>query len=283
MGYITQAGIGLGLAKEVADEFPQLGAPFATVFISVIVINQFIGPPFFKHVIRKLGESHVRGQAKPDEIRDAVILGIEGQSVALARQLQSRGWKVVVADTEAEVAERESPANGIERRHLPEITRESLSTLVTPATDAMVAMMHDDAANFRACELAYEEFGVPRLIVRVNDPAWVGRFRELDALVVDPASAMVNLLDSFVRSPWAAHLLQRDQQYYTVEITITDPDLAGLSLRELRLPEDVLVLSIHRREHWVVPHGYTALRLNDRMTLMGSPASLREVTRRFGY
>ena len=282
MGYITQAGIGLGLAKEVADEFPALGADFATIFISVIVVNQFLGPPFFKFVIKHLGESHLRGEANPDEVRYALILGIEGQSITLARQLQNQGWQVLLADTDDKAATQRSP-EGVDRHHLPEITKESLGTLITSSTDALVAMLHDDEANLRACELAYGEFGIPRLIVRVNDPAWTGKFRELGALVVDPASAMVNLLDRFVRAPWAALLLQRDQQYDTVEVTITDPDLAGLSLRELRFPEDVLVLSIYRRKHWVIPHGYTVLRRNDNITLMGSFESLREITRRFGY
>lgn len=36
----TQAGIALGLAREVAVEFPSLGDAFSTMEISVIVINE---------------------------------------------------------------------------------------------------------------------------------------------------------------------------------------------------------------------------------------------------
>jgi hypothetical protein len=48
MTYITQAGVGLGLAKGVAVEFPEWGPAFATVIISVIVLSQLVGPAFFQ-------------------------------------------------------------------------------------------------------------------------------------------------------------------------------------------------------------------------------------------
>ena len=56
MGFITQAGVGLGLAKEVSDHFPTWGPNFATLIIAVIVINEMIGPIFFKWVIHLVDE-----------------------------------------------------------------------------------------------------------------------------------------------------------------------------------------------------------------------------------
>jgi len=65
MSYITQAGIGLGLAKEVAVAFPEWGAAFASMMISVIILNQIVGPPFFKWAIYLAGEAFPR-QDKPE-------------------------------------------------------------------------------------------------------------------------------------------------------------------------------------------------------------------------
>jgi Kef-type K+ transport system membrane component KefB len=39
MAYITQAGVSIGLAKEVVVEFPEWGNPFVTIIIAVIVFN----------------------------------------------------------------------------------------------------------------------------------------------------------------------------------------------------------------------------------------------------
>ncbi|MBZ0301317.1 MAG: cation:proton antiporter [Anaerolineae bacterium] len=283
MAYVTQAGIGLGLAREAAVEFPQLGDGFATLIISVIVLSQIVGPPLMNFVIKQVGEAHLPGQPEPDAVRDALILGMGGQAQALARRLMAHHWQVVIADTDAEHLSH-AEDNGLDLRLIPEISLDVLAGLVTRSTDALVVMMGDDAANLKACELAYEHFGIPRLIARLNDYAWADRFQALGVQVVYPASAMVNLLDQFVRAPQtAAMLLQGDPAHQVVQITITNPDVNNVLVRDLRLPGDVLVLGLMRDGDVIVPHGYTRLKLNDDMTLIGQPRSLEEVTRRLGF
>ena len=94
MAYATQAGVGLGLAKEVAVEFPQFGLDFATIIIAVIVLNQITGPPLAKWVITHLGESHQRGKTTFDGMRDAFIFGTDDQALAVARLLKAKDWQV---------------------------------------------------------------------------------------------------------------------------------------------------------------------------------------------
>ena len=47
-GFVTQAGVSVGLAKEIGVEFHAWGAELATLSIGVIVINQVLGPPMLK-------------------------------------------------------------------------------------------------------------------------------------------------------------------------------------------------------------------------------------------
>lgn len=283
MAYITQAGVGLGLAQEVADEFPEFGSEFATLIIAVIVINQVIGPPFLKYAIRRVGEAHLPGTPEPDSMRNAVILGVDGQSLALARQLQGHDWKVIVADTDQEVVERLTSTD-VEERWLSEISPDTLAGFVTKATDAFIAMMGSDEENYRACEIVYESFGITRIIVRLNDLSWGEKFQSIGAQVIYPSSAIVHLLDQFVRAPQSATLLlHRDPNHEIIQVTVTDPDVDGLLLRELRLPTDVLILGIIRNGHSIVPHGYHRLQLHDEITLIGEPDSVAEATWRLGY
>ena len=89
--------------------------------------------------------------------------------------------------------------------------------------------------------------------------------------VLDPANAMVHLLDNFVRAPQlAAMVFEDDPDHDVIQVTITDPSVDGLHLRELILPDDVLVMAIARRGHSIVPHGYTNLHLEDEVTLIGT-------------
>lgn len=284
MGYVTQAGVGLGLARQVADEFPTLGDEFATMMISVIVISQLTGPPLFKIAIKMVGESHLPAQPERDVIRDVLILGGGGQSQALARDLVADHWQVVIADTDSTQIQRFDTNDGIQVCLLPDISLESLSQVTSRSTDAVVGMLLDDGETYRACTLLTEHFGIPRIVVRLNDYAWADRFRSLGAEVIYPASAVVSLLREFVRTPQTTSmLLDSGTANKIVQITVTEPDIDGLRLRDLRLPGDVLVLGISREGYNIVPHGHTVIKLGDDLTLVGGQISLNEVTFRLGY
>ena len=106
LGFLTQAGVSVGLAKEIGVEFIEWGAELATLSIGVIVINQVIGPPILKWAITKVGEAHTRAEsAEFDGVRDVLIFGVEGQSLALARQLQSHDWNVVLVACKQEIVD----------------------------------------------------------------------------------------------------------------------------------------------------------------------------------
>jgi Kef-type K+ transport system membrane component KefB len=57
MGFLAQAGVTLGIANMVRDRFPTVGAEVATIIVSMIAVNQLIGPPAFRWAVIKAGES----------------------------------------------------------------------------------------------------------------------------------------------------------------------------------------------------------------------------------
>ena len=283
MGLITQAGIALGLAREVAVEFPALGDAFATLVISVVVLNEIFGPMFLKSALRRAGEANLPVTATADDVRDVLIVGIEAQSIELARQLQQANWQVILADTNRDHVERLSHED-LSEHYLPAIDEEALAELIDSSIDTVVAMLPDDAENLKVIELAKMKFGVKRPIVRPNDLAMSEQFTEFEALVIDPASAMVSLLNQSVRAPQsAAVLLQQDSGREMVQVTISNKDVDGVLLRDLRLPTDVLFLDLTRNGSSIVPHGYTRVQLQDEVTLIGKAESLEEATLKLGY
>ncbi len=285
MAYITQAGVGLGLAKEVAIEFPELGNDFTTLMVAVIVISQLAGPPFFKLAIRLVGESHLPQDIEDDEILDVVIVGIENQSRQLAERLLAHGWRVKLLDIdETHVSVLRSDGGEREERWLPEISAAALRQIIEPKTEVAVTLLPDDEASLQLCQIFYEDFGITRQIARLTTFNLVDDFRELGVHVLHPANAMVHLLDHFVRAPQlAAIVFEDDPDHDVVQVTITDPSVDGLHLRELILPDDVLVMAIVRRSHAIVPHGYTNLHTGDELTLIGPTESLDEVALKLGY
>ena len=282
LGFITQAGISIGLAKEIGIEFDESWGPeLASLSIGVVVLNQLIGPPLLKWVIHHVGESHTRADSPDfDGIRDVIIFGVESQSVALAKQLESHNWNVVLAGRNQQVIEqmKDEPINIV---RLPEISESALQDLNLSAADSILLMLSDEE-NLVLCELIYEKFGIENVIVRLQDRANFDEFHQLGALAIEPSTAMVNLLDQFVRFPFAATLLLgMDPTEEFMEIEVKNPDLNRVAIRHIHFPSDVLILSIYRQGNRLDSHGYTRLELGDHVAVVGSPDSLAEVEVRF--
>ena len=275
MPYITQAGVSLGLATVVATSFAGWGEEFATIIIAVIVLNQLIGPALFKWSLNLMGESHVKAQTPEfDGTRNAVIFGLEGQSFALARQLKDHGWDVIIASRKGIIEEDELD---VDIRPISALNLDEMKRIGADSAEAIISML-SDKENYEICEVAYEHFGTKDLVVRLNDRANFDRFHALGALIVEPSTAIVSLMDHLVRSPQAASLLLgMDESQDTVDLEILNPNIHGISLRDLRLPSDILILAISRGGQSVITHGYTRLRLNDIVTVVGSRESIENV------
>lgn len=281
MPYVTQAGVGLGLAIEVSAEFPTWGSEFATIIIAVIVLNQLIGPPLFKLALNRVGESHKRAAIPGFEgFQDAIIFGLEDRSLALARQLKKHDWEVTIAtikDPGEFEEDKEIPIKVINGLNL-----ESLDQLNAKKADAMIMMLSDEE-NLKLCEQVYEFIGTRNVVVRLNERKNLKKFHDLGCMIVDPNTAMVSLLDNFVRSPVAASmLLGTEEGQSTIDVELRDRSLHGVALRNLRLPSDLIILSVKRKGQSIISHGYTRLRRKDIVTVVGSPESLIKLQLMFG-
>lgn len=280
MPFVTQAGIGLGLVTVVTNEFPEWGVQFSSVVVSVIVLNQIIGPPLFKWAIQLLHEDHPKGEHDDSSIRrKALIFGYEQQSLALATQLTNHNWEVDIITKREKFSQPDN--NNISICGCKILSLDLLDSLDMANTDALIAMKTDEE-NLHICEMVYENYGTPQLIVRLNNRENIRKFHELGALIVQPTTAIVSLLDHFVRSPLATSLLLgMEEGQETSDIIIRNKDIHGVPIRNLHLPLDILIVAIKRKGQHIISTGYTQLKKNDILTLVGSPESIEEVKLRF--
>ncbi len=281
MGLVTQAGVALGLAKEVSAEFPEFGNAFSTMIIAVVVLNEMIGPIFLKVAINRVGESHLRAKAAPfDGVRDALIFGLKAQAISLARRLQRNDWQVKLVCT-SEEALKELVAPDVDIHMVEDLSLVTMQKLGAEHADALVTFLPFEQ-SYQLCELAYEHFGTETMVARLRDRANFDRFHKLGVMVVEPQTAVVSLLEHFVRSPAGTSLLLgMEEGQDVIDLEVRDPNLHGVALRDLRLPLDVLILSIHRNGHTLVSRGHTQFHLGDRVTMVGPHEKLEEVMLRF--
>ena len=78
-------------------------------------------------------------------------------------------------------------------------------------------------------------------------------------------------------------ILLRDEHFLSLHLRDT-PEMApllGRALREIKLPEGTLVALIRRNGRTLIPRGGTVLKVDDRLTILGEPSSIRALYRQY--
>ncbi|MFQ5717936.1 MAG: TrkA C-terminal domain-containing protein [Acidobacteriota bacterium] len=277
MSFVTQAGIGLGLAEEIAGEFPTWGGSLSAVIVAIIVMNQVVGPPLFKWALHLVGEARsVDDVARDRDLSRAVIVGWDAQAIAVARQLTVHGWEVAVASRKVN-AEEAVPGSPATLTPLSDLTTEGLRAAGADRADTLVGLLTDEE-NTHLVEMARASFPSAHLVVQIHDRDRAATLAGDGVVVIDPETAIVNLLDHLVRTPAATSLLLgEDPGQDVTDLQVGNVALRGVAVRDLHLPLDIRVLSIQRRGARLISHGHTRLAVGDQVTVVGSAASLREV------
>lgn len=138
MALLTQAGVSLGLAAEIAAKFGSWGRAFQTSIISVVLVNQILGPVLFKIAIRRAGEAGKGGNDDEDDedaiVPNALVVGATPDAVALAARLlkdhRMRVTLIVPTEQDATTARLAVAAWAQTLRKEQEDTKDSVQVLV---------------------------------------------------------------------------------------------------------------------------------------------------------
>ena len=145
---------------------------------------------------------------------------------------------------------------------------------------ALIAVTADPELTLHVCRMAREEFNVPAIIARADDPATIGELTKLKVKVVQPAMAVALALEGALHFPSAfGMMMDQGDNVSMVDVPLSNPDVAGRSLRRLKIAGNALVVGVQRDGEVLVPHGDTVLRLRDTLVLVGNPEALREARR----
>lgn len=152
------------------------------------------------------------------------------------------------------------------------LERAELST-----ADVMVAATGDDEDNLVISLLAKQEFGVARVLARVNHPKNEWMFTEqwgVDASV-SPPHILTSLVEEAITVGDIVRLLPLEGGRISVcEMTLPpDSPNAGRALFELRMPPDSAIVAIVRETHVLIPQPETVLAPGDELLALASSAS----------
>ncbi len=139
----------------------------------------------------------------------------------------------------------------------------------------VIACTGDDKVNLVVSLLAKTEFGVPRVVARVNHPSNEWMFSAtwgVDVLVSTPR-IMAALVEEAVTVGDLVRLFTfRQGEANLVELTLTgDTPIIGQPLGELEMPAETTLVTIIRDGHVVVPTPQTALESGDELLFVAEP------------
>jgi trk system potassium uptake protein TrkA len=143
--------------------------------------------------------------------------------------------------------------------------------------DVVVAATGDDEDNLVTSLLAKQEYGVPRVLARVNHPDNEWLFNEqwgVDA-AVSPPHLLTALVEEEVTVGDLVRLFPLERGGISiVEMTVpADSPTAGRPLYELRLPPDSTIVAIIRESHVVIPQPETVITPGDEVLALTIPDS----------
>jgi len=149
--------------------------------------------------------------------------------------------------------------------------------------DVVAAVTGDDEDNLVVSLLAKQEFGVPRIIARVNNPKNYWMFNEMWG--VDVSVSTPHLITSLVQEAVNVGSLVRLMQLRggnaeLVEVTLaTTSPAANQALIDLSFPRSATVVAIMRDDRVMVPNRDTVLRAGDEVMALITEDAEEAVTR----
>lgn len=209
---------------------------------------------------------------KTGERRGVILVGDDQLTELLAKRLHRTGKEVIVVS-------RDGRRLGELRRHgvrvcLGEPTaRDTLARAGAAETEALLALLPDPESNLKLCQIAREEFNIPTIVARADDPARVTPFLALNVRVVQPSISLA--LEAALRFPTMFDLLiGQGEDMEISEAVLRNPSLNGRPLKHLHLPGGAVVIGIQRHGEILVLHQDTELRQGDTIILLGHPSTV---------
>lgn len=152
-----------------------------------------------------------------------------------------------------------------------------LEILQIQRAHVFAAVSSDDADNLVAASLARQQYGVRRVIGRVNNPrnAWLFTPEFGVDVALNQADIMARLIEEEMSLGDMMTMLKlRRGRYSIVEEKINAGAPAiGLPIKDLQLPQNCVISGIIRHGELVMPRGATALEEGDEiLALVDDPA-----------
>lgn len=216
-----------------------------------------------------------------------IIVGGGQVGSYLATLLIERGHEVKIIEAKEariEVLKKSLPENTI--IHGSGTAPQLLENANIQHTDVLAAVTGSDETNLVIATLARLEYGVNRVIGRVNNPknAWLFTPTMGVDAALNQADLMARLVAEEMSMGDMMTLLKIHGGKYSLVERMVDPvsSIVGKALRDIKLPTECVLVAVIRDSELLIPRGDTVLQANDKAVAITYAEQLQKLDDMFG-
>jgi len=236
---------------------------FLTVFLTVAVQSTYAGP-----MADLLGVKAMR----------AMIAGGGAVARRVAMKLANDGYDVTVIELDDDAIIR-ARGDGLEVEQGDATDIRFLEHLDVSDVEVAVGATDSDQSNLLFCQYLTTASPEAEVYARVAQPGAAEAFRAAGIHTVSSHEAQSQALIDLIGAPLISEALSPGSGERTTVSVPVGTGLHGRRVRDLALPERVLVLLIQRDGEDLVPHGNSVLARGDRMLLFGRAEAVADARR----
>ncbi|MBS3908646.1 MAG: NAD-binding protein [Actinobacteria bacterium] len=204
-----------------------------------------------------------------------IIIGGGGKvGSGLARKLGKKGHAVVVLEKNREKCARIAEDNedvlvvngdACDVRYLEEAGADR--------ADVLAAVTGDDDDNLVMCQLASEGFNIAKTVARVNDPRNERIFHALGINALSSTTIITKLIEEEATLGDIITLQAlKKGNLVLVEMDLpSDVPIDGKKVMDIKLPKEIVLVSIIRGDDVIIPRGNTTIQAGDSVIALTTP------------
>jgi len=162
---------------------------------------------------------------------------------------------------------------------------ETMESAGVAAADVLVAVSGTDEINLVASTIAKYEFGVPRVIARVNNPknAWLFDAGMGVDVAINQAGLMARLIleGIDIKNMMTLLMLNRGDGSIIQMHVDEKSEAVGCRVRDLAIPDKAVMIEIFRGDNSVIPRGETVIMAGDDILALAGEREQAELSNLF--
>ncbi|WP_102271799.1 monovalent cation:proton antiporter family protein [Cytobacillus massiliigabonensis] len=260
-------------AATIGERIGVITSEMSGTLILVAVITSIFTPIVFKKLFPK--ENSIEKKLK------VAFIGANQLTLPVYSELKSGLYEPILYHKKLEKADKGISDSLFDIIELEDYSLQTLEQTEAIHSDIVVISTGEEEAN-ATLAIAFKEYGVERVICRLESPDLQESLWEHDIEVFSVLMSQKTLLRALIESPSVMNILT-NQETALYEIKLLNNQFEGMSLRAFPFTGDVIFVRIFRGHDSIVPHGDTELQLNDRLIVTGTKEYVDELKRELEF